>query len=141
MANFTITIESEFYDLWRYNIIVMASVMRGGEQCEVLKHRSEIAPVGAELQMRPIGYKEDRTIELRSGEADALTLYIYIIPHTLPKEQVVRFAPPFELDVKVKYGARIAYKHRYMVNQWSGENITATILPPERKVEHIQSEN
>ena len=67
--------------------------------------------------------------------------YIYIIPHTLPKEQVVRFAPPFELDVKVKYGARIAYKHRYMVNQWSGENITATILPPERKVGHIQTEN
>ena len=44
MANFTITIESEFYDLWRYNIIVMASVMRGGEQCEVLKHRSLCGP-------------------------------------------------------------------------------------------------
>ena len=141
MANFTISIESDFYDLWRYNITVMASVMQDGKQTEVLKHHSEIAPVGAELQMRPIEYNPNRTIELRSGEADALTLYIYIIPHTLPKEQVVRFAPPFELDVKVKYGARIAYKHRYMINQWSGENITATILPPERKVGHIQTEN
>lgn len=132
MANFTITIESDFYDLWRYNIVVMASVIQGGEQTEVLKHRSEIAPVGAELQMKPLDYNPDRTIELQSGEADALTLYIYIIPHTLPKEQVVRFAPPFELDVKVKYGTRIAFKHRYMINQWSGENITATILPPQR---------
>ena len=132
MANFTISIESNFPDLWRYNIVVMASVMRDGEQTEVLKHRSEIAPVGAELQTRPEGYNPDRTVQLISKEADALTLYIYIIPHTLPKEQVVRFAPPFELDVKVKHGSRIAFKHRYMVNQWSGENITATITPPEK---------
>ena len=130
MAFFTVSIESDFYDLWRYNIVVMASVMRDGEQTEVLKHRSEIAPVGAELQMKPLDYNPDRAIHLQSGEADALTLYIYIIPHTLPKEELVRLAPPFELDVKIKHGARIAFKHRYMVNQWSGENITATITPP-----------
>ena len=133
MANFTISIESNFYDLWRYNIVVMANVMRNGEQCEVLKHLSEIAPVGAELQTPPMGYQENRNITLTSGEADALTLYIYIIPHTLPKEQVVRFAPPFELDVKVKHGSRIAFKHRYMVNQWSGENITTTITAPKKE--------
>ena len=132
MANFTISIESDFHDLWRYNIIVMASVMRGGEQIEVLKHLSEIAPVGAELQMPPEGYNPDRDITLTSGEADTLTLYIYIIPHTLPAEQIVRFAPPFELDVKVKHGSRIAFKHRYMINQWSGENITTTITAPQK---------
>ena len=133
MANFTISIESDFQDLWRYNIVVMASVMRDGEQCEILKHCSEIAPVGAELQMPPEGYNPDRTIQLTSKEADALTLYIYIIPHTLPKEQVVRFAPPFELDVKVKHGSRIAFKHRYMVNQWSGENISIAVSAPQKQ--------
>ena len=127
MANFTITIESEFYDLWRYNIIVMASVMRGGEQCEVLKHRSEIAPVGAELQMRPIGYKEDRTIELRSGEADALTLYIYIIPHTLPQTNLLSESKPFEFCVQINQGNRSVYKHRYLVSQWTGRNIRITL--------------
>lgn len=132
MANFTISIESNFPDLWRYNIVVMANVMQGGEKVEVLKHCSEVAPVGAELQTRPEGYNPNRNILLSSMEADTLTLYIYIIPHTLPKEQVVRFAPPFELDVKVKHGSRIAFKHRYMINQWSGENITATITPPEK---------
>ena len=132
MANFTVSIESNFPDLWRYNIIVMANVMREGEQCEVLKHCSEIAPVGAELQIPPEGYDPDRSVELTSQEADALTLYIYIIPHTLPKDQVVRFTPPFELDVKVKHGARVAFKHRYMINQWSGENITATITAPQK---------
>ena len=130
MANFTISIESDFHDLWRYNIVVMASVMRDSEQIEVLKHLSEIAPVGAELQTAPPNYNKSRNILLTSQDADALTLYIYIIPHTLPKEELVRLAPPFELDVKVKHGARIAFKHRYMVNQWSGENITATITPP-----------
>ena len=127
MANFTITIESEFYDLWRYNIIVMASVMQGGEQCEVLKHRSEIAPVGAELQMRPIGYKEDRTIELRSGEADALTLYIYIIPHTLPQTNLLSESKPFEFCVQINQGNRSVYKHRYLVSQWTGRNIRITL--------------
>ena len=130
MAFFTVSIESDFYDLWRYNIVVMASVMRDGEQTEVLKHRSEIAPVGAELQMKPLDYNPDRAIHLQSGEADALTLYIYIIPHTLPEEQDVRITRPFELDVKVKYGGRIVFKHRYMINQWSGENISATITAP-----------
>lgn len=133
MAFFTVSIESDFYDLWRYNIVVMASVMRDGEQTEVLKHRSEIAPVGAELQMKPLDYNPDRAIHLQSGEADALTLYIYIIPHTLPTEYLVRLAPPFELDVKVKYGTRIAFKHRYMINQWSGENISVSITPPAKK--------
>ena len=133
MANFTISIESNFQDLWRYNIIVMANVMREGEQCEILKHCSEIAPVGAELQIPPEGYNHDRSVELTSGEADALTLYIYIIPHTLPKEQVVRFTPPFELDVKVKHGSRIAFKHRYMINQWSGENISIAVSAPQKQ--------
>lgn len=132
MANFTISIESNFPDLWRYNIVVMANVMQGGEKVEVLKHRSEVAPVGAELQTQPEGYNPNRNILLSSMEADTLTLYIYIIPHTLPKEQVVRFAPPFELDVKVKHGSRIAFKHRYMINQWSGENITTTITAPQK---------
>ncbi len=110
----------------------MASVMQDGEQCEVLKHCSEIAPVGAELQTPPEDYNPDRNILLTSGEADSLTLYIYIIPHTLPKEQIVRFTPPFELDVKVKFGTHIVFKHRYMINQWSGENITATITAPQK---------
>ena len=133
MAVFTISIESNFRDLWRYNTIVMANVMRDGEQVEILKHLREVAPIGAELSAPPEDYDDNRKIKLQSVDADALTLYIYIIPHTLPKEQIVRFAPPFELDVKVKHGSRIAFKHRYMVNQWSGENITTTITAPKRE--------
>ena len=133
MANFTISIKCDFYDLWRYNIVVMASVMSEGKQVEVLKQCSEIAPIGAELQTPPDGYDPNRNILLSTMEADELTLYIYIIPHTLPSEQIVRFAPPFELDVKVKHGARIAFKHRYMINQWSGENITANISAPRKE--------
>lgn len=130
MAVFTISIESNFRDLWRYNTIVMANVMRDGEQVEILKHLCEVAPVGSELTYPPEDYDENRKIKLQSVEADALTLYIYIIPHTLPEEQDVRITRPFELDVKVKYGGRIVFKHRYMINQWSGENISATITAP-----------
>ena len=129
MANFSISIKSDFKELWRYNIIVMASIMRSGEQIELLKHCSEIAPVGSELSEQPKGYNSNRDIMLQSQDGDELTLYIYIIPHTLPKDNSVSNTLPFEMEVTVTHDANTAYKHRYMINQWSGENITATIIP------------
>ena len=133
MAVFTISIESNFRDLWRYNTIVMANVMRDSEQVEILKHLREVAPIGAELSAPPEDYDDNRKIKLQSVDADALTLYIYIIPHTLPVEQEVSAAKPFELDVKVKHGGRIIYTHRYMINQWSGENISIAVSAPQEQ--------
>ena len=130
MANFSISIKSDFNELWRYNIIVMASVVRSGKQIELLKHCSEIAPVGSELEEPPIGYNANRAVTLQSQDGDEVTLYIYIIPHTLPRDNSVSHTPPFEMGVKVEYDRHILYKHRYMINQWSGENITATITAP-----------
>ena len=127
MQLFTIVLDSDFSDLWRYNIVVMCSVLRDGAEVEFLKHKSEIAPAGAELREIPRGYSANRSVELHSQPADALTLYIYIIPHTLPMTTDVAEAKPFEMSVEVLHGAEQAYRKRVEVNQWSGENIEITV--------------
>ena len=123
MQPFTIKLESDFSELWRYNIVVMCSVLRDGAEVEFLKHSSEVAPVGAELREVPRGYSADRSVVLRSVEANGLTLYIYVMPHTLPMTADVADAKPFEIVVEVLHGAEQAYRKRVEVNQWSGENL------------------
>ena len=123
MKLFTIKLESDFSELWRYNIVVMCSVLRDGAEVEFLKHSSEVAPVGAELSEVPRGYSADRTIVLRSTDATNLTLYIYVMPHTLPMTTDVAEAKPFEMVVEVLHGEEQAYRKRVEVNQWSGENL------------------
>ena len=127
MQPFTIILDSDFSELWRYNIVVMCSVQRDGAEVEFLKHNSEIAPVGAELREIPRGYNANRRIELHTQPADALTLYIYVMPHTLPMTTDVAEAKPFEMLVEVLHGTEQAYRKRVEVNQWSGENLEITV--------------
>ena len=127
MQPYTIILDSDFSELWRYNIVVMCSVQREGSEVEFLKHSSEIAPVGSELREIPRGYDSCRRVELHSQPADALTLYIYIIPHTLPMTTDVEEAKPFEMSVEVFHGAEQSLRKRIEVNQWSGENIEITV--------------
>ena len=123
MALLTISIDTDFEEFWRYNLVVMASVKRGDEQVELLKYKDEVAAVGSELVEPPKGYNPNRKVELRCEAAESLTLYIYIIPHTLPYERCVAVTEPFELRVKVKGGNRNLYSNRHLINQWSGENL------------------
>ena len=127
MQPFTIILDSDFSELWRYNIVVMCSVLRDGEEVEFLKHSSEIAPVGAELREIPRSYSANRRVELHSAPATALTLYIYVMPHTLPMTTDVSAAAPFEMVVEVLHGTEQVYRKRVEVNQWSGENIELSL--------------
>ncbi len=123
MQPYTIILNSDFEELWRYNIAVMASVRSGDKEVEFLKHTSEVAPVGSELTEVPKCYSTNRRIELQTKAGDTLTLYIYVMPHTLPATEDVAAAPPFELLIEVKHGAEQLLHRRLEVNQWSGENI------------------
>lgn len=123
MAGFTIKIDCNDDAFWRYNYVVMCSVRRGGEEVEFLKHRSEIAPVGAELREKPKGYSAERGVELRSADADELTLYIYVIPHTLPRENSTRDIAPLNMSLIVEHGTKTILKRWVEINPWSGENL------------------
>ena len=83
MALLTISIDTDFEEFWRYNLVVMASLKRGDQQVELLKYKDEVAAVGSELVEPPKVYNPNRKVELRCEAAESLTLYIYILYRTL----------------------------------------------------------
>ncbi len=89
MEQYHISIYSNFEEFWRYNVVVMASVKRDGEEIQRLKAKDEVAPAGAELLNPPLGYDANRIIKLDSEPATELTLYIYTSAH-LPTHVVHR---------------------------------------------------
>lgn len=123
MAGFTIEVACNDRDFWRYNYVVMCSVRRGGEEVEFLKHRDEVAPVGTELRKIPKGYNPERGVTLRSADAEELTLYIYVIPHTLPRENTTRDVAPLDMLLRVDHGTTTILKRHVEINPWSGENL------------------
>ncbi len=52
-----------------------------------------------------------------------LTLYIYVIPNTLPTERTVDLVKPFTLDVRISRGEEMLYDRHLSINQFSGDNI------------------
>ena len=131
MSEYLVKISCDFEELWRYNLVVMGSMLKGGEQVDLMKFRSDVAAVGDNLLAKPVGYDESRRrVELRSAnsvDADALTLYIYIIPHTLPTTDVVSEAEDFEFRVEIEHAGDRVYGHTFEVNQWSGDNIVIRV--------------
>ena len=131
MSEYLVKISCDFEEFWRYNLVVMGSMLKGGEQVDLMKFRSDVAAVGDNLLAKPVGYDESRRrVELRSAnsvDADALTLYIYIIPHTLPATDVVSEAEDFEFRVEIEYAGDRVYGHTFEVNQWSGDNIVIRV--------------
>ena len=131
MKGYLVKISCDFEEFWRYNLVVMGSVLSGGEQSELIKYRNDVAAVGDNLLAKPEDYDEGRSrVELRSTEgvdADALTLYIYIIPHTLPRTEIVSETKDFEFRVEVLHDDSRVYAHTFEVNQWSGDNIVIRV--------------
>ena len=133
MERFHISIYSDFEEFWRYNIIVMSSASVGGEAVELLKSRSDVAPIGASLLAPPDGYDPNRRIELHHVPAESPSLYIYVLPHSFPavpdKDTLPAIAdyPPFGLRVEVKYGDDMRHAHTYEVDQWSGTTIQVNL--------------
>ena len=131
MSEYLVKISCDFEEFWRYNLVVMGSMLKGDEQVNLMKFRSDVAAVGDNLLAKPVGYDESRRrVVLRSAnsvDADALTLYIYIIPHTLPATDVVSEAEDFEFRVEIEHAGDRVYGHTFEVNQWSGDNIVIRV--------------
>ena len=120
---YNITLDCSFAEFWRYNLIVHGEVSALGKSQNIVKHVDEVAPVGTNLPAMPATYHRPTTISIEAGAGDSLRLYIYLLPHTLPSVERIPDAEPFELVVTITQGERLCYKHRYMINQWSGDNI------------------
>ena len=123
MQPYTITLECDFSEFWRYNLIVQGQVTNQGEPCNYFDHSDVVAPVGSNLAQPPANHQLRCRTVLESKSGDGLQIYIYIIPHTLPQTNLVSESKPFEFCVQINQGDRSLYKHRYLISQWSGRNI------------------
>ena len=123
MQPYTITLECEFSEFWRYNLLVQGEVTRQQERCDVIKHVDIVAPVGSELHSMPADYNRGESLVFHTAAGDALRLYIYILPHTLPRTNSVEGVDPFEFRVIINHNGEQLFKRRYEVDQWSGSNI------------------
>ena len=127
MHPYIITLESHFSEFWRYNLIVQGEVMHRGTHSADVEYSSIVAPVGSNLKTPPTTYQRGETIVIETLKGDALGLYIYILPHTLPFSQRVADSQPFEFRVEIHQGKESIFKHRYEVDQWSGCNVEITL--------------
>ena len=57
-------------------------------------------------------------------------LYIYVIPHTLPRDNEIGGHPPFPLQVRIRYGDRTVLDKEYSINQWGGASIELKVSRP-----------
>ncbi len=127
MAPYIITLESDFSEFWRYNLLVQGEVLASGERRELVDFVAEVASVGSDLSAPPADYEPHGHILLKTLEGDELRLYIYILPHTMPRTDQVDKTPDFEFCVTIAHGSERVYRHRYEVSQWSGANIEISL--------------
>ncbi|MCX4261800.1 MAG: hypothetical protein OSJ31_02735 [Alistipes sp.] len=122
---FHIEVASRYEELWRYNIELTGQTAdSGGSRLEYISASSFVAPVGSKLEAAPEGYSPaGRDIGIDTEPAESLTLYIYVIPNTLPTERTVDLVKPFTLDVRISRGEEMLYDRHLSINQFSGDNI------------------
>lgn len=123
MLPYSIIIESESSDFWRYNIVVMGEALVAEQRVDFVKYRRDVADVGANLSAAPAGISEGCRVELTTKAADSLILYIYCIPHSLPITDDVDSRLNSELLVSISNADGELYRRRHVVSAWSGCNI------------------
>ncbi len=121
---FTISLQSRYAELWRYNIVVMCGCFdKVGERTDFLSKENFVAAVGSNLTAAPTGIESHNKLTLTTSPCDNIVTYIYLIPHSLPPTRDVEEYAPFDLRVKVSADDNVIYDTDHKINQWSGCSI------------------
>lgn len=121
---FTIEVSSRFEGFWRYNVAMTCGCFDAdGRRTDFVAASSHVAEVGSDLPAPPDRVKAGRKTVLETPPCDHLLCYLYIVPHTLPKENAVDSAKPFEIELKICCAGRKLRTEKRLVNQWSGASI------------------
>ena len=123
MQPFKLLVECNFAEFWRYNLIITGATYLQGETQNFIKYVDEVAAVGSNLAEMPQGYSRSPKLELEFEGGDAITLYIYVLPHTMPRTRLTNEAKPFELHTTLRRGGDVLYNRRHSIAQWVGDNI------------------
>ena len=114
VEKFTVEIRSGFDQWWRYNAALMCGA----------------AEMGSNLEAPPEGLDLHRSLTLETVPCERIVLYIYVIPHTLPRDNEIGGHPPFPLQVRIRYGDRTVLDKEYSINQWGGASIELKVSRP-----------
>ncbi|HJC26612.1 hypothetical protein [uncultured Alistipes sp.] len=121
---YTIEVSSRYGEWWRYNVELMCGCFDAAEQrTGFASAASEVADVGANLTERPADISPARTVKLTTEPCDHLVLYIYVIPHTLPRGNDIDATAPFEIEIRIACDGRRILTEKRRINQWSGASI------------------
>lgn len=121
---FTISVQSRYAELWRYNIVVMCGCFdKAGERADFLSKENFVAAVGSNLTAAPNGIESHNSLAITTSPCDSVVAYIYLIPHSLPPTREVEEYAPFDLRVKVSADDSVIYDTNHKINQWSGCSI------------------
>lgn len=122
---FSITVSSNYAELWRYNIAIVAACFdEENNQVDVVAERSQLADVGANLSSAEQGWMERNKLMLKTPKCAAIESIIYLIPHSLPSVREIDDAQPFEVKIVIKRGNTAVHNQVHTVNQWSGASIS-----------------
>lgn len=125
---YTIEVSSRYGEWWHYNVELMCGCFDAAEQrTGFATASSEVADVGANLTERPAEIAPARTVRLTAEPCDHLVLYIYIIPHTLPRGNDIDATTPFEIEIRIACDGRRIRTEKRRINQWSGASIEMRI--------------
>lgn len=128
---FTIEIRSRSDQWWRYNAAMMCGAFdQSGNRVGFSSTESRVADMGEDLKTPPAGVDMQRRLSLETLPCDRIVLYIYVIPHTLPRDNEIGGHPPFPLRVKISYGGKSVLDREYAINQWGGASIELKVARP-----------
>lgn len=128
---FTVEIQSHSDQWWRYNAAMMCGAFDGkGQRIGFSSTESRVAEMGESLKNPPAGTEMHRKLTLETVPCERIVLYIYVIPHTLPRDNEIGGHPPFPLRVKITCGDRTVMDRDYAINQWGGASIELKVARP-----------
>ncbi len=121
---FTVELSSRCKEWWCYNVdLVCGCFDERGERVDFRSVASEVAPAGSNLETRPDGVEPYRRVKLSAPDCHHLMLYIYIIPHTLPRCTLIEDAEPFNISLKITRNGKVVHDQRHAINRWSGASV------------------
>ena len=130
---FTIEIASRFEGWWRYNAVLMCGCFDAADaRTGFVSAESHVADVGSGPAERPEGVAPDRRLTLETPPCDHSVLYLYVIPHTLPRTNDIEATKPFLLELQITYGGKPVCSEQLSINQWSGTSLELRIDRPAR---------
>ena len=116
VEKFTVEIRSGFDQWWRYNAALMCGAFdASGNRIGFASAESRVAEMGSNLEAPPEGLDLHRSLTLETVPCERIVLYIYVIPHTLPRDNEIGGHPPFPLQVRIRYGDRTVLDKEYSI--------------------------